>query len=128
MIDIGWPNTQTLHQHFLHQGRLTDGKGKTIECKDAIFIMTSNLAQDEIAKHGMELREEAERLSKQRRAGKLGKGINSCYSHWLYRFLCVVLVSKQWTDPQLSIMIIYNSTWSILIQSIRIILSGDNLT
>ena len=34
----------------------------------------------------------------------------------------------QWTVPQLSIMIIYNSTWSILIQQIRIILSCDNLT
>ena len=34
----------------------------------------------------------------------------------------------QWTVPQLSIVIIYNSTWSILIQKIRIILSGDNLT
>ena len=33
----------------------------------------------------------------------------------------------QWTVPQLSIMIIYNSTWSILIQQIRI-LSVDNLT
>ena len=33
-----------------------------------------------------------------------------------------------WTDPQLSIIIIYNSTWSIVIQYIRIILSGDNLT
>ena len=30
--------------------------------------------------------------------------------------------------PQLSIMIIYISTWSILIQYIRIILSSDNLT
>ena len=34
----------------------------------------------------------------------------------------------QWTVPKLSIMIIYNSTWSILIQQIRIILSSDNLT
>jgi len=34
----------------------------------------------------------------------------------------------QWTVPQLSLMIIYNSTWSILIQWIRAILSGDNLT
>jgi ATP-dependent Clp protease ATP-binding subunit ClpB len=41
---------------------LTDGKGKTIECKNAIFIMTSNLASDEIAKHGLKLREESERL------------------------------------------------------------------
>jgi len=36
--------------------------------------------------------------------------------------------AEEWTVPQLSIMIIYNSTWSILIQLIRIILSGDNLT
>ena len=35
---------------------------------------------------------------------------------------------SQWTVPQLSIMIIYNCTWSILIQQIRIILSGDNMT
>ena len=36
----------------------------------------------------------------------------------------------KWTVPQLSIIIIYNSTWSILIKQItgRIILSGDNLT
>lgn len=52
------------------QGRLTDGKGKTIECKDAIFVMTSNLASDEIAQHGMELRKEAEINA----AKKLGEG------------------------------------------------------
>ena len=33
-----------------------------------------------------------------------------------------------WTVPQLSIMVIYNSTWSILIQWIRDIVSGDNMT
>ena len=38
------------------KGRLTDGKGKTIMCKDAIFIMTSNLASDEIAQHAVMLR------------------------------------------------------------------------
>ena len=36
--------------------------------------------------------------------------------------------TQEWTVPQLSIMIIYNSTWPILIQWIRDILSGDNLT
>ena len=35
---------------------------------------------------------------------------------------------QQLTVPQLSIMVIYNSTWSILIQWIMDILSGDNLT
>ena len=55
------------------QGRLTDGKGKTIDCKDAIFIMTSNLASEEIAAHGLQLRQEAEEVSKKRQSGKLGK-------------------------------------------------------
>lgn len=54
------------------QGRLTDGKGKTIECKDAIFIMTSNLASDEIAQHGLELRREAERIATEKTKGSLG--------------------------------------------------------
>lgn len=50
------------------QGRLTDGKGKLIECKNAIFVMTSNLASDEIAQHGLELRREAEATATARRA------------------------------------------------------------
>lgn len=53
------------------QGRLTDGKGKTIECKDAIFIMTSNLASDEIANYGIKLRRESEELIKAHYSGKM---------------------------------------------------------
>lgn len=41
---------------------MTDGKGNTIECKNAIFVMTSNLGSEEIAEHAMQLRAEAERL------------------------------------------------------------------
>ena len=52
------------------QGRLTDGKGKTIECKDAIFVMTSNLASDEIANHGLELRREAQEAAALRNDGR----------------------------------------------------------
>lgn len=58
---------------FTTQGRLTDGKGKTIECKDAIFIMTSNLASNEIAQHAIQLRREAQELTAQRLEGKLGE-------------------------------------------------------
>lgn len=54
------------------QGRLTDGKGKTIECKDAIFIMTSNVASDEIAQHALQLRQEAEEVSRRKLADNLG--------------------------------------------------------
>ncbi|NXF68886.1 CLPB protein, partial [Ciccaba nigrolineata] len=53
------------------QGRLTDGKGKTIDCKDAIFIMTSNVASDEIAQHALQLRQEAAEMSKKRIAENL---------------------------------------------------------
>ena len=45
------------------QGRLTDGQGKTIECKKAIFVMTSNLASEEIASHALQLRREAENIA-----------------------------------------------------------------
>ena len=40
------------------EGRLTDGKGNTVDCRDAIFIMTSNLAQLEIAESSDLIREE----------------------------------------------------------------------
>ena len=37
--------------------------GKTINCKDAIFIMTSNLASDEIAEHATVIRNDIEAQS-----------------------------------------------------------------
>ena len=55
---------------FLVQGRLTDGQGKTIVCKDAIFVMTSNLASEEIANHVLELRKEAKLAAEQRQEGE----------------------------------------------------------
>ncbi|XP_077307253.1 mitochondrial disaggregase isoform X2 [Lithobates pipiens] len=54
-----------------HEGRLTDGKGKTIECKDAIFIMTCNAASDEIAQHALHLRREAQEMNRHRLAESL---------------------------------------------------------
>ena len=55
---------------FLIQGRLTDGQGKTIVCKDAIFVMTSNLASEEIVNHVLELRREAKLAAEQRQEGE----------------------------------------------------------
>lgn len=40
-------------------------------CKDAIFIMTSNLASDEIASYGLKLRRESEELAKAHYSGKI---------------------------------------------------------
>lgn len=46
---------------------MTDGKGKTISCKDAIFVMTSNLANEEIAAHALQLRKEAKTAARKYR-------------------------------------------------------------
>jgi ATP-dependent Clp protease ATP-binding subunit ClpB len=50
-VDKAHPDVLTIMLQLFDEGRLTDGKGKTINCKDAIFIMTSNIASDEIAEH-----------------------------------------------------------------------------
>ena len=54
------------------KGRLTDGQGKTIECKNAIFVMTSNLASERIAEHGVELRGDARRAAQLKHTKDLG--------------------------------------------------------
>lgn len=64
------------------QGRLTDGKGKTIECKDAVFIMTSNVASDEIAQHALHLRQETEQVSHRKLADNLGEDERVCIYVW----------------------------------------------
>lgn len=65
-VDKAHPDVLTVLLQLFDEGRLTDGKGQTIECKKAIFVMTSNLASTEIADHAMELRKETEMLTKER--------------------------------------------------------------
>ncbi|XP_069574324.1 mitochondrial disaggregase isoform X2 [Brachyistius frenatus] len=70
-VDKAHPDVLTIMLQLFDEGRLTDGKGKTIECKDAIFIMTSNIASDEIAQHALQLRQEAEEISRRKMADNL---------------------------------------------------------
>ncbi|XP_041055123.1 caseinolytic peptidase B protein homolog [Carcharodon carcharias] len=70
-VDKAHPDVLTIMLQLFDEGRLTDGKGKTIECKDAIFIMTSNVASEEIAEHALQLRQEAQELGKKRLAENL---------------------------------------------------------
>lgn len=65
-VDKAHTDVLTALLQLFDEGRLTDGKGKTIECKDAVFIMTSNLASNEIAHHAIELRKEIEKLKEKR--------------------------------------------------------------
>lgn len=55
-VDKAHPDVLTVLLQLFDEGRLTDGKGQTLECKDAVFIMTSNLAASEIADYGQKLR------------------------------------------------------------------------
>ncbi|ELW71851.1 caseinolytic peptidase B protein homolog isoform X2 [Tupaia chinensis] len=71
-VDKAHPDVLTIMLQLFDEGRLTDGKGKTIDCKDAIFIMTSNVASDEIAEHALQLRQEALEMSHNRIAENLG--------------------------------------------------------
>ncbi|XP_061924188.1 mitochondrial disaggregase [Entelurus aequoreus] len=70
-VDKAHPDVLTIMLQLFDEGRLTDGKGKTIECKDAMFIMTSNVASEEIAQHGLQLRQEAEEVSRRKLADNL---------------------------------------------------------
>uniref|UniRef100_A0A3B3XTZ9 Clp ATPase C-terminal domain-containing protein n=1 Tax=Poecilia mexicana TaxID=48701 RepID=A0A3B3XTZ9_9TELE len=70
-VDKAHPDVLTIMLQLFDEGRLTDGKGKTIECKDAIFIMTSNVASEDIAQHALQLRQEAEEVSRRKLADKL---------------------------------------------------------
>lgn len=65
-VDKAHPDVLTVLLQLFDEGRLTDGQGKTIECKNAIFIMTSNLASNEIAQHALEIRKEVEIMKKER--------------------------------------------------------------
>ncbi|KAJ1911342.1 hypothetical protein IWQ60_010186 [Tieghemiomyces parasiticus] len=58
-VEKAHPDVLTIMLQVFDEGHLTDGKGQTVDCKDAIFILTSNLAQHEIADEAEALRAEA---------------------------------------------------------------------
>lgn len=64
-VDKAHPDVLTVLLQLFDEGRLTDGQGRTIACKDALFVMTSNLASEEIAAHGLKLRREAKMAVKE---------------------------------------------------------------
>ncbi len=49
-IEKAHPDVFHILLQVLDEGRLTDGKGRTVDCKNTIFIMTSNLGSGDIAK------------------------------------------------------------------------------
>ncbi|RKP35213.1 P-loop containing nucleoside triphosphate hydrolase protein [Dimargaris cristalligena] len=58
-VEKAHPDVLTIMLQVFDEGHLTDGKGQTVDCKDAIFILTSNLAQHEIADEAESLRADA---------------------------------------------------------------------
>lgn len=78
-VDKAHPDVLTVLLQLFDEGRLTDGQGKTIECKNAIFIMTSNLASNEIAQHALDIRKEVEVVRKERLEKALGMFSWNCF-------------------------------------------------
>ena len=48
-VEKAHPDVLNILLQVFDEGRLTDGQGQTVDCSDSIFIMTSNLCQNEIA-------------------------------------------------------------------------------
>lgn len=64
-VEKAHPDVLTVLLQLFDEGRLTDGHG-TVICKDALFLMTSNLASEEIAAHGLKLRQNAQLAAEDR--------------------------------------------------------------
>ncbi|KAJ9589778.1 hypothetical protein L9F63_027964, partial [Diploptera punctata] len=63
-IDKAHPEILTVLLQLFDEGRITNGLGYTIDCRNAIFIMTSNLANDKIIACVNKLRNEKEGIMK----------------------------------------------------------------
>ena len=65
-VEKAHPDVLTVMLQLFDEGRLTDGQGRTIDCRSAIFVMTSNLAAREIADHAWSLRQQTQALEEAR--------------------------------------------------------------
>ena len=57
-VEKAHPDVLNIMLQLFDEGRLTDGKGKTIVCPNAIFVMTTNVGADSIAASGGEVDED----------------------------------------------------------------------
>lgn len=55
-VEKAHPDILNIMLQVFDEGRLTDGKGKTVDCRNATFIMTSNLVQEQIGQGPYKLR------------------------------------------------------------------------
>eukprot|EP00758_Cryptobia_borreli_P006130 Tbor_TRINITY_DN5088_c0_g1::TRINITY_DN5088_c0_g1_i1::g.13971::m.13971/K03695/clpB; ATP-dependent Clp protease ATP-binding subunit ClpB len=81
-VEKAHPDVLTAMLQAFDEGRMTSGDGKTVDCKEATFIMTSNLAQREIAYEAERLRDIAREASeeKQRAASRAVGGSTSTFN------------------------------------------------
>lgn len=47
-IEKAHPDVYNVFLQILDDGRLTDGKGRTVDCRNTIIIMTSNIGSEKI--------------------------------------------------------------------------------
>ncbi|CAF1158890.1 unnamed protein product, partial [Didymodactylos carnosus] len=92
-IDKAHPEILTIMLQLFDEGRLTDGQGKTVDGKQAIYVLTSNLASDEIAEYAQKVRK-AEEI-KQRSTGVTAESSNAVNTDSDQQRL---IISKQFKD------------------------------
>jgi len=63
-IEKAHPEVFNILLQLLDEGRLTDSKGRTVDFKNTIIIMTSNLGSSEIAKYTTEPKRQEEEVNK----------------------------------------------------------------
>lgn len=63
-IEKAHPDVFNILLQILDDGRLTDAKGRTVDFKNTVIIMTSNLASAEIAKHAHNLEAQEKEVRK----------------------------------------------------------------
>lgn len=97
-VEKAHPQVLTVLLQLFDEGRLTDGKGQTIECKDAIFIMTSNLASEAIAEHATQLRAEQQISQEIQLENRLISGLNKKNSHDSKQHEEQITISRKFKD------------------------------
>lgn len=92
-IEKAHPDTFNILLQILEDGRLTDAKGRVVNFKNTIIIMTSNIASDIImqmgkrGEFGFEEKINGKRKSKQNEASIQGRIMEELHSHFKPEFL-----------------------------------------
>jgi ATP-dependent Clp protease ATP-binding subunit ClpC len=99
-LEKAHPNVLNILLQILEDGRLTDGHGRTVDFKNTVVIMTSNLGTEEFQRHSLGFARET-KSEQERRKGAIETAMKQTFRPEFLNRLDEIVIFQELTEEQI---------------------------